>query len=362
MTLYRSLDAAALPQVTGRGLWVGGGVGGWGWGWGGGCRSAAQGAPYGWMQPLNHRRLPAPAPPPPPPQDVYKSVAQLRALACLLRLRCSPELELQGPHGRLVADRCGTVEEGAGAGRAAALAVLSVPPCMQTQPAMPGVRLAYVPQLPPLAALPPFPTAVSTPTCSACRPAPPKTRFLSTWTDPAPSWRVPPLRYSWCCSTACCCPPQGRAARLATAAGGAWVRARVRVVVVWWQRWQHALPVLLEPTPPLLFTPLLTPLFSRPFTELSPLPPQVRAAAAHARADGGAAAGAHPGAAARRVRRRGPRHPGGAQSAGHGSRSGAGRGAQDGGRLAGAAGGGGSRGAGRRARGEQGCQQGWSEA
>ncbi|KAL4424007.1 hypothetical protein ABPG75_001308 [Micractinium tetrahymenae] len=38
-------------------------------------------------------------------QDVYKSISQPRALACMLRLRCSPELELRGAHGRLAADR-----------------------------------------------------------------------------------------------------------------------------------------------------------------------------------------------------------------------------------------------------------------
>ena len=38
-------------------------------------------------------------------QDVYKSLSQPRAFACMLRLRCSPELQLAGHHGRLVADR-----------------------------------------------------------------------------------------------------------------------------------------------------------------------------------------------------------------------------------------------------------------
>lgn len=36
---------------------------------------------------------------------MYKSLAQPRALACMLRLRCSPELELRGAHGGLAADR-----------------------------------------------------------------------------------------------------------------------------------------------------------------------------------------------------------------------------------------------------------------
>lgn len=38
-------------------------------------------------------------------QDVYKSVTQPRAFACVLRLRCSPELRLASYYGRLTADR-----------------------------------------------------------------------------------------------------------------------------------------------------------------------------------------------------------------------------------------------------------------
>lgn len=41
----------------------------------------------------------------PLPQDVYKSVTQPRAFACVLRLRCSPELRLASYYGRLTADR-----------------------------------------------------------------------------------------------------------------------------------------------------------------------------------------------------------------------------------------------------------------
>jgi hypothetical protein len=46
-------------------------------------------------------------------QDVYKSLSQPRAFACMLRLRCSPELRLAGHHGRLVADRHVTIGGGA---------------------------------------------------------------------------------------------------------------------------------------------------------------------------------------------------------------------------------------------------------
>lgn len=63
----------------------------------------------------------------PCPQDVYKTVTQPRAFACMLRLRCSPELRVDGAHGRLAADR-----HAAGA----------PPPCTPAQPFLGNMQTA----------------------------------------------------------------------------------------------------------------------------------------------------------------------------------------------------------------------------
>lgn len=97
MLLYPALDSAAVAQArscTARRAWrVHASVGM--------ASLAALFLPFAEEKEATFSVLPRP----PCPQDVYKSLAQPRALACMLRLRCSPELELRGAHGRLVADR-----------------------------------------------------------------------------------------------------------------------------------------------------------------------------------------------------------------------------------------------------------------
>lgn len=91
--LYTSLDGAALPQARPRfftaSAWSG-------------TRCIA--APHSLIS----------TPSTSSPQDVYKCVARSRAFACMLRLRTSPELRVEGCHGRLVPDRQAGVGWGEG--------------------------------------------------------------------------------------------------------------------------------------------------------------------------------------------------------------------------------------------------------